>query len=121
MDGEHCLAFDDLYGKVQTTEKDCPSLSVKASQNKKDSSNFRFISSHIVAVLECSLGGKVCCVYSQNSIITVNRKRELNDIIFFCGTILNSNCASPVENIHHSSMITLTKEAIGESSDEVFL
>ena len=25
-DGEHCLAFDDLYRKFQTTEKDCPSL-----------------------------------------------------------------------------------------------
>ena len=31
-DGQHYLAFDDVYGKVQTTKKDCPSLSVKVSQ-----------------------------------------------------------------------------------------
>ena len=31
-DGQHYLAIDDVYGKVQTTKKDCPSLSVKVSQ-----------------------------------------------------------------------------------------
>ena len=109
-DGEHYLAFDDLYGKVQTTEKDCPSLRVKVSQKKKDNSSFKFISSRVVAVLECSLCRKLCCVFNMNSIITVDGQRELDDIIFSCGAILNSKslymarhlkCASPVENAYH--------------------
>ena len=109
-DGEHYLAFDDLNGKVQTTEKDCPSLRVKVSQKKKDNSSFKFISSRVVAVLECSLCRKLCCVFNMNSIITVDGQRELDDIIFSCGAILNSKslymarhlkCASPVENAYH--------------------
>ena len=68
----------------------------------------------------------------MNSIITVDGQRELNDIIFSCGTILYSknlytarhlNCASPVENAYHSSEIgkqtTLIKKATSESFDEV--
>ena len=61
-DGEHCLAFDDdSYRIVQTTEKDCPSLSLMVSQKKKDNSNFKFISSHVVVGLESSLCVKLRC------------------------------------------------------------
>ena len=86
----------------------------------------------MVAVLDCSLCGKLRCVFSMNSIITVDGQRELDDIIFSCGTILNSktlykarhlNCTPPVGNAYHSSKIvkqaTLIKEATSESSEEV--
>ena len=81
----HCLLMI-FNRKVQTTENNCPLLSVKVSQKKKDNSNFKFISSHVVAVLESLL----CYVLSMNSIITVDGQKELNDIIFLCGTILYS-------------------------------
>ena len=86
----------------------------------------------MVAVLESSLCGKACCVFSMNSIITVDGHGELNDIIFSGRTILYSkilykvrhlNCESPVDDAYHSSktgkQTTLTKEATNESSDEV--
>ena len=86
----------------------------------------------MVAVLDCSLCGKLRCVFSMNSIITVDGQRELDDIIFSCGTILNSknlykarhlNCMPPVGNAYHSSKIgkqaTLIKKPTSESSDEV--
>ena len=40
----------------------------------------------MVAVLESLL----CYVLSMNSIITLDGQKELNDIIFSCGTILYS-------------------------------
>ena len=35
-DGLHCLPFDDLYGKVTTTEEFCPSLKSKKAEKSKE-------------------------------------------------------------------------------------
>ena len=80
-DSEHYLGFDDLYGKVQITEKDCPSLGLMVSQKKKLNSNFKFIASRVVAVLQSSPCGKVHGVFNMSPIITVDRERDLDDLI----------------------------------------
>jgi len=35
-DGQHYILFKDLYGKVETTEKDCPSLKDKKDNREKN-------------------------------------------------------------------------------------
>jgi len=104
-DKKHYLSFNDLYGKVKTTEKDCPSLSSKA-EAKKANPNFKFLSSRVVAALECCLCGKSRCVFSMSGSITVKGQQELEDIIFSCGMSLLTptlytarflKCSSPIE------------------------
>ena len=51
------------------------------SQKKKFNSNFKFIASRVVAVLQSSLCGKVHGVFNMNPVITVDRERDLDDII----------------------------------------
>ena len=55
-DKEHYVSFEELYGKVTTTEKDCPSLQSKASE-KKDSlgGNLKFLANRVVTIKECCL------------------------------------------------------------------
>ena len=56
-DGEHYLPFADTYGKLFTTEKDCPSLHQKHNKPKQNTKqNVKFLESRVVAVLEwCSM------------------------------------------------------------------
>lgn len=69
------MVFDDLYRKTQATEKDCPSSSVKSKKERQQ----QLDSSSVVT--ESLLCGKVCGVFSINSIITVvDGQRELNAI-----------------------------------------
>ena len=107
--GEHYLAFDDLYEHYDKSKEE------RVVWLQFQNLNLR-------------------CVFSMNSVITVDGQRELDDIIFSCGTILHSknlyttkhlNCVSLVENTYHSSktgkQTTLIKDATSESSDEVIL
>ena len=47
-DGQHYLSFETLYGKVDTTEKDCPSLQVKSDKKKAAAANdHKFLSRRV--------------------------------------------------------------------------
>ena len=53
----HHLPFDDLCGKVTTTEEFCPSLKSKKAEKSKEP-GYKYFSSHVVAAIDCSLCGK---------------------------------------------------------------
>ena len=48
------LKFEDTYGKISTTEKDCPSLNTKDT-TKNQTPGFKYIASSVVATKNCSL------------------------------------------------------------------
>ena len=56
-DGDHYLPFEDTYGKLSTSEKNCPPLHQKHNKPKPNiKQNFKFLESRVVAVLEwCSM------------------------------------------------------------------
>ena len=45
---EKYLKFEDTYGKITTTEKDCPSLNTKDT-TKNETPGFKYIVSRVVA------------------------------------------------------------------------
>ena len=45
---EKYLQFEDTYGKITTTEKDCPSLNTKDT-SKNEAPGFKYIVSRVVA------------------------------------------------------------------------
>ena len=113
-DGLHYLLFDDLYGKFTTTEEFCPSLKSKKAEKPKEP-GYKYLSSRVVAALDCSLCGKPPCIFSLNSSLSVHGQLELQDIIFSCSQVLKSNslytarhlkCCSPIENAYNSSTIS---------------
>ena len=116
-DEQHYLPFDDLYGKVPTTEKDCPSLKGKKDGKvKKDQSkSFKFLGTRVVSTLECCLCGISRCVFNANNCrnLTSKAQRELEDVVYSCGMQLSVgsiytsryiSCASPVENAFTNSI-----------------
>ena len=50
---EKYLKFEDTYGKITTTEKDCPSLNTKDT-TKNETPGFKYIASRVVATKNCS-------------------------------------------------------------------
>ena len=56
-DDEHYLPFEDIYGKLSTSEKNCPPLHQKHKNPKPNTKqNFKFLECRVVAVLEwCSM------------------------------------------------------------------
>ena len=112
-DGQHCLSFETLYGKVDTTEKDCPSLQVKSDKKKVTAAkDHNFLSRRVVGVLECSLCGKPRCLFSMNGSLNVKGQQEIENIISSCGMSLSANllytarhisCSSAIENAYLSS------------------
>ena len=111
-DGQHYLSFETLYGKVDTTEKDCPSLQVKSDKKKAATAkDHKFLSRRVVGVLECSLCGKPRCLFSMNGSLNVKGQQEI-ETIFSCGMSLSTNslytarhisCSSAIENAYLSS------------------
>ena len=55
----------------------------------------------------------------MNSIITVDGQRELNYIIFSCGTILYSKNLYTARHLKIGKQTTLIKETTSESSNDV--
>ena len=55
-DSEQYLPFEDTYGKLSKTEKDCPSPQQKHNKPKPNAKqNFKFLGSRVVAVLETKM------------------------------------------------------------------
>ena len=68
--GDHYLLFTKVYGKIATTEKDCPSLIQKGEKKKEQSVKFKLIASHVVSTLQCVQCEKRRCVFTLDSQIT---------------------------------------------------
>ena len=113
-DGEKYLKFEDLYRRVETTEKDCPSLSKLNSKKKEQGPRYKMLASRVAATILCHQCGKVRCVFSLNGSLTPKGQREIEDTIFTCGMALTSNiytsmhlvCSSPIENAIYTSRST---------------
>ena len=79
-DGQHYLSFETLYGKVDTTEKDCPYLLVKNDKNKVTAAkNHKFLNRRVVVFLECSLCGKPRCLFNMNGSLNVKGQQEIEN------------------------------------------
>ena len=107
---EKYLKFEDTYGKITTTEKDCPSLSTKDT-TENETPGFKYIDSKIVATKNCSLCFKTRCTFSHNSKLNVKDERILEEILFSCGMVISSNnlyasrsvkCVSKIEQAYYS-------------------
>ena len=83
-DGTRYLKFSETYGKIQTTEKDCPSLNAKA-QITKSGPKYQLLARRVVATLSCHQCGKKRCVFSLDGKISTKGEREIEDVIFTCG------------------------------------
>ena len=67
-DGEHYLPFEDTYGKLPTTDKNCPSLQQKHNKPKPNTKqNFKFLGSRVVTVLECVQCKKPRYIFSMQA------------------------------------------------------
>ena len=126
-DGQHYLSFEALYGKVDTTEKDCPSLQVKSDKKKATVAKYhKFLSRRVVGVLESSLCGKPQCLFSMNGSLNVKLQQEIENIIFSDGMSLSTNslyiarhisCSSPIENAYLSSTFKkISKDGVNNQS-----
>ena len=114
--GEHYLPFEDTYGKLPTTDKNCPSLQQKHNKPKPNTKqNFKFLGSRVVTVLECVQCKKSRCIFSMQSQLTPSNQQLLEDIIFTCGMLLDSkslytatnlNCNCLIENVYYGSKST---------------
>lgn len=98
-DGDHYLKFDDLYGKVQTTEKDCPSLKQKGNHQKQPL-GIKHIASRVATTMKCCQCGKEQCIYSGNGKLTPKDQVYLEDIMFSCGMPF------PGSNVYAASHLT---------------
>ena len=112
------IIFEQLYGKVATTEEFCPSLKNKSTDRPKVTKGYKYLASRVVAKLDCSLCGKPRCVFSMTGLLTTQGQREIEDIIFSCGMSLKTNslytarhlkCPAPIENAYHGSKISNKK------------
>ena len=84
------LKFEDTYGKITTTEKDCPSLNTK-NTTKNETPGFKYIASRVVATKNCSLCFKTRCIFSHSSKLNVKDERILEDILFSCSMVISSD------------------------------
>ena len=73
---EKYLKFKDTYGKITTTEKDCPSLNTKDT-TKNETPGVKYVASRVVATKNCSLCFKTRCIFSHTSKLNVKDKRIL--------------------------------------------
>uniref|UniRef100_A0A7M5VAL2 Zinc finger PHD-type domain-containing protein n=2 Tax=Clytia hemisphaerica TaxID=252671 RepID=A0A7M5VAL2_9CNID len=90
-DSNHYMKFNDLYGKIQTTEADCPSLNAATFSRSKKTSGFKYLASLVVSKIECSLCGKFRCVFSTNKMLKTDDQKLLEDLIYSCGALLDSS------------------------------
>ena len=126
-DGEHYLPFEDTYGKLSTTDKNCPSLQQKHNKPKPNTKqNFKFLGSRVVAVLECAQYEKARCIFSMQSQLTPPNQQLLEDIILTCRMLLDStslytatnlSCNCLIENAYYGSKSTKVVCAHCEAAD----
>ena len=111
-DREHYVPFEVTYGKVNTTEKDCPSLEKSGIALKKKEPNFKYLSNRVVASIQCHQCSKIRCVYSMNRSFPAYLQHRLDDIIYSCGMVVNITplnaksglvCASDVESAFYTT------------------
>lgn len=111
-DKQSYLDFDDLYGKVVTTEIDCPSLKKTSGEKKKNQMGMKFLAKKVVSTINCNQCGKPRCVFSATGSIDNTSQRQLEDVMFSCGMTLDSHavyvkadmsCKSNVENAFYLS------------------
>lgn len=107
--GEQYVKSQDLYGKVETTERYCPSLMANESRSRKQE-GFKYLASRVAATLKCSLCNKPCCIYSMLCSLGVTVAQLLEDFIYSCGASLLSKilytspemiCKGSVERTHY--------------------
>lgn len=112
-DKEHYLPFDLLYGKVEFSEKDCPSLSNKIQDSKKkNKEGYKYLANRVVATINCQQCRKSRCVFSLTKSLSVAGQQELEDILFSCGSTLETSnlytgcfitCMSQIESAFYLS------------------
>ena len=111
-DRVHYLSFHSLYGKVQTTASDCPSLQPKNVKKDKNEAGFKFVASRVVAKIQCHQCNKTRCVFSLDRTFSAKDQRELEDVIYVCGMVLTGakiytsrliTCSSYIENAFYIS------------------
>ena len=128
-DGCHYMSFADTYGIFSTSEKDCPSLN-KREGSKKAGANFKFLASRVVASIDCCQCGKPRCVYSHNGSLSLEAQRELEEILFSCGSFLvtktiytasHIKCSSTVEHSYYAARFTHKHICVHCGSKEIML
>ena len=58
--GAEYVKFQDIYSKVVTTERYCPSLMMAIESSSRKQEGFKYLASLVVAALKCSLCNKPC-------------------------------------------------------------
>ena len=104
---EKYLNFEGTYGKITTTEKDCPSLYTKDT-TRNETPGFKYIVSRVLATKNCSLCFKTRCIFSHNSKLNVKDERILEDMLFSCGMIISSENLYALRNVKCVSKIEHT-------------
>ena len=85
-DGEHYLPFEDTYGKLSTTNKNCPSLQQKHNKPKPNTKqNLKFLGSRAVAALECVQCKKPGYNFSMQSQLTPSNQQLLGTSFLLLG------------------------------------
>lgn len=113
-DKVHYLPFDALYGKVKTTETDCPSLQPRSEKKDKNEAGHKYIASRVVSKVKCHQCGKLRCVFSLTRTLPISVERLLEDVIYVCGMPLSTStgncytsrhvsCSSKIENAYYLS------------------
>ena len=106
------LPFTEVYSKIATMEKDCPSLIQKGEKKKEQSVKFKLMVSCVVSTLQCVQCKKHWCVFALDSRITPKDQQELEDVIFSCGmSLMGANlytsshlmCKSEMEISYYNS------------------
>ena len=88
-DGQHCLSFEILCGKVEWIEKDCLFFQVKIHKKRATAAtDHKFLSRRPTAVLKCSLCGKPSCLFSMNGSVNTKGKQDIKKQFFLVVCLL---------------------------------
>ena len=123
---EHYQPFDKAYG-TETTERDCPSLSVESSvdvaEREQSCKNKELIAQRVRTVVKCLSCKKLLCVYAKDKLSTIQTrllKKTLENYDYSCGSPITSEedklhpkvfvrlqsaCNSPIEWAYYASTI----------------
>ena len=93
---EHYQPFDKAYG-TETTERDCPSLSVESSvavaEREQGCKNKELIAQRVRTVVKCFSCKKLRCVYAKDKLSTIQTrllKKTLENYDYSCGSPITS-------------------------------
>ncbi len=118
--GEHYMPFEATYGKISASEKDCPSL-VNKEKSTKNAPGFKYLASRVASTIQCCQCRKPRCVFSLTSSIFADGQKELEDIIFSCGSMLSTvpiytashlRCSSKVEHAYYSTCFAVKQVCV---------